>query len=368
MSIFLKRRKAVWNQAAKDNKFDGLLVSGVTDVSYLTGFTGDDSMLLISDRGGSAALLTDGRFDEQAAGECPGIDIVLREGAMSKSIADQIKTRGISQLGVQAEFLNVGMQEAIVKACSKSLKLCTLSSLTERSRSVKDDDEIRMIRKAIRVAESAFKELIGKGAGHFIGKTERQLAGELEYLMRLGGADSASFPTIMCGGENGSRCHHLPSSRKIRKDEAVLIDWGARVGGYCSDLTRVVFTGKIPSALKDIYPVVAEANRVGIEAVKPRRSGKTVDKAARDVIAAAGFGKQFVHSLGHGLGMDVHESPALSSTSKTSLRPGMVVTVEPGIYIPGVGGIRIEDDVLVTSDGVQRLTTISRSLRQLVLS
>ena len=220
---------------------------------------------------------------------------------------------------------------------------------------------------ALRVAEQAFVELTGGGAKALIGRTERQIAAELEYRMRMLGADKPSFESIIAAGPNGSKPHYRPRDRVVRKGEAVLIDWGAMVDGYCSDLTRVVFTGTIPPKIAELYEIVLRAQQAGIAALSAGAACKKVDAAARQVVEDGGYGKQFVHGLGHGLGRQVHEAPSLARTSDTRLRCGMVVTVEPGIYLPGVGGVRIEDDVLVARQGPRRLSRLSRDLQAMVL-
>jgi Xaa-Pro aminopeptidase len=229
-------------------------------------------------------------------------------------------------------------------------------------RSVKDDEEIRRIRKAISVAQRAFRELIAKAPRALIGRSERDAAAELDYRMRQLGASEAAFETVVAAGAHSSLPHYRPGSAPIRRDQVVLFDWGAKVDGYCSDLTRTVFVGRIPPKLARIYEVVLRAQQAGIAAVRSGAECRAVDAAARKVIEAAGFGEQFMHGLGHGIGRAVHEGPALAQLSASRLRSRMVVTVEPGIYIPGVGGVRIEDDILVTPQGAKRLSSLGRTL------
>ncbi|MEK7732384.1 MAG: M24 family metallopeptidase, partial [Planctomycetota bacterium] len=195
-----------------------------------------------------------------------------------------------------------------------------------------------------------------------VGQTELEMAARLEYEMKRRGASSPAFPTICAEGPNAAVPHAHPGLRKVKRDRAILFDWGARVGRYCSDLTRVVFVGSIPPKLGEVYRIVLEAQLAGIAAVKPGRRMCDVDAAARKIIADAGYGDAFTHGLGHGLGLDVHEPPSLSFRSKEELEPGMIVTVEPGIYLPGVGGVRIEDDILVTPTGGRILTKLDKTL------
>jgi len=352
-------------KAFADAKVKALVVSRPEDVSYLSGFTGDDSVLVVGR--GWACLITDGRYAEQAAGECRGIGIHVRKGeAMSAAIAEALKGRPVRRIAVQADHVTLQFHEALAKAL-KRRRIVPVAGVVEARRKIKDVAEVRAIRKAIAVAERAFKALLAKGARGFVGRTERRIAAELDYLMRLEGADRPAFETIVGAGSHGSLPHYRPGDRRIRRGDAVLIDWGAVVGGYCSDLTRVVFIGRISPRIGVIHEVVRRAQEAGIAALRPGVSGKSADAAARRVIEAAGYGENFVHGLGHGVGRQIHESPGISRTAKARLRPGMVVTVEPGIYLAGVGGVRIEDDVLITPKGRRRLSTLPRDAGSMVL-
>lgn len=342
-----------------------VLVSRPEDVSYLSGFTGEDSYLLMGK--GWAMLVTDGRFTEQAQGECPGLEILTRTSGVAKTIAQQLKARKAPRLAVQSEHLTMRAAATIEDLLGKG-RLVGAADVVIAQRAVKDAAEVAVITKAVRVAERAFKELLAGGLASFVGRSEGQIAAELDHRMRMLGASGPSFETIVAAGPHGSLCHYRPGSRRVRRGEPVLIDWGAKVAGYCSDLTRVVFTATIPPKLGEVYQVVSRAQQAGIQAVRPGISGAKADQAARDVIANAGYGERFVHSLGHGIGRMIHELPVLSSLSKAPLRAGMVVTVEPGVYLPGIGGIRIEDDVLVTDTGHRRLSTLSRDIRAMVLT
>lgn len=363
-AVYTARRREALGLAGREARVSALLVTRPEDVSYLTGFTGDDSFVLL---GASwAALLTDGRYDEQARRECAGVEIVVREGPMSRAVAAAAKAHRVRRLGVQADHITVRMRDAVALA-GKSLSIQSVSDVLMLQRAVKDRDEIAALRRAIRVAQDAFCGLISRGARGLAGRTEGQIAAELDHRMRDLGASGPSFETIVAAGANGSLPHYRPSSRVVKRGEALLVDWGAKVAGYCSDLTRVVFIGTIPPKLGEVYDVVLKAQEAGIAAIRPGLACRTADTAARDVIEQAGYGKQFVHSLGHGIGRMIHELPVLGRPIKSRLRSGMVVTVEPGIYLPGVGGVRIEDDVLVTPQGRQRLTTLPRERAAMVL-
>ncbi|MBN1554953.1 MAG: aminopeptidase P family protein [Phycisphaerae bacterium] len=363
-TVYRSRRRALLRAAARQVKIDAMLVTNPADVGYLTGFSGDDSFaLLIGDK---PFLLTDGRYDEQAAKECPGVEMYVRTGKMSLAVADVLRGKGVRRVGVQREHVTLALHKALSDALGKR-KLIELSNLAAGSRETKDDIEVRAIRKALRIAEKAFLELIAGGAKRFLGRTERQIAAQLDHRMRDLGAEAPFFETIVAVGPNGSRPHHRPGSRRVKRGDPILLDWGARLGGYGSDLTRVVFTGTIPPEFTELYTIVLSAQKAGIRSIQPGKTCKSVDRAARSVIEAAGYGEKFVHSLGHGLGRDVHEAPTLTKTNPKRLRAGMIVTVEPGIYIPGVGGIRVEDDVLVTSRGAKRLSRLPRDIEAMRL-
>lgn len=341
-----------------------MLISKREDVSYLSGFTGEDATLLISPRW--AVLVTDGRFGQQGPRECPDIEVVIRKKGMGETIKKALVGRKVRRLGVQAADLTAAGLDVYAKILGEN-RLRKLTNIVAPLRACKDDEEVRLIRKAAAVAGKAFERLTSRGPKAFVGRSEREVAAELEYLMRLEGAEAAGFETILAAGPHACDCHYKPDSTKIRKGQIVLIDWGARVEGYISDLTRVVFTGKIPPKIGEIYEIVRNAQTAGINALKVGVSYKSPDSAARKVIADAGYGERFVHGLGHGVGREVHEAPGLGAKGPGRLRSGMVVTVEPGIYLPGVGGVRIEDDILITADGPKRLSKLTSDIRAMVL-
>ncbi|MFB3891932.1 MAG: aminopeptidase P family protein [Phycisphaerae bacterium] len=397
-SKYSHRRARALRAAVRDAKrgLDAFLVSKVEDVGYLSGFTGDDSLLLVAR--GWACLLTDGRYDEQARAECPGVDVFVRKVGMPEAVAYVVKTLRIAncelripaegakepnegkftihnpqftirirRLAVQADHFTIRAGEAYAKALGGGVRLIPVGDVTGALRQVKDDGEVRQIRKAIAAAQGAFKALLAQGAGAFVGRTERQVAAELDYRMRLAGADKPSFDTIVAAGPHASLPHYRPGGTRITRGTPVLIDWGAFVGGYCSDLTRVVFPGRIPPKLAEIYPIVQRAQKAGMAAVRAGASARAVDAAARSVIKKAGYDKEFVHGLGHGIGRQIHELPGVGRLAKVRLKAGMVVTVEPGIYLPGVGGVRIEDDVLVCPQGHERLSSLPTALEAMTV-
>ena len=357
-----RRRRAA--KRAADQKVDAMLISKPEDVSYLCGFTGEDATLIVTPRW--AVLVTDGRFGQQGPRECPDIEVVIRKKGMAEAIKNTLTGRKIRRRGVQAGYLTAAAVHTFTKVLGER-RVKTLTNIVAPLRASKDDSEVRLIRKAAAIAQNAFLRLTSRGPKAFVGRSEREVSAELEYLMRLEGADAAAFETILAAGPHACDCHYKGDSTKIRKGQSVLIDWGARVGGYCSDLTRVVFTGKIPPEIGKIYEIVRNAQTAGINALRVGVLLKSPDTAARNVIVDAGYGDKFVHGLGHGLGLEVHEAPGLGTKGPGRLRSGMVVTVEPGIYLPGVGGVRIEDDILVTADGPKRLSTLTTDIRAMVL-
>ena len=360
-AVFVRRRrKAARNAAAK--KVDAMLVSRPEDVGYLTGFTGHDSCLLIGE--GWECLLTDGRYGEQAETECGEIELHVRKGAMAAAIAEALKGRRVRRLGFQSAHVTVQTQQTLAGQLPKK-RLRLLTDVVMPLRTIKDAEEIRTIRKAVRVAERAFKEVFADGADAWVGKTERDFAAELNYRMCRLGAEGPAFDTIVAAGAHGSRPHYRPGKTKIRGNAPLLIDWGAKVDGYCSDLTRVVLIGRIPPKLREIYEVVRRAQQAAIAAIRPGVSGQTVNRAAGRVVEQAGY--RIPHGLGHGVGRQVHEAPGMGRKIKTRLRAGMVVTVEPGIYVPGLGGVRIEDDVLIRPGGSRRLSSLPRDIGAMAL-
>jgi len=360
---FASRRRAAARKAG-GAKLDALLVTHPPDVGYLSGFSGDSSWLVLGGRW--ARLITDGRFGEQAEKECPDLEVDVRKGSLPAPVAAAIKGRGVRRLGFQKRRVSVAVREQLAGEISER-RLRPAGGQISALRVVKDPHELKIIRRAVRIAEQAFAELIAAGVKGLVGRSEREIAAELDYRMRLAGADRPAFETIVASGPNGSNCHYRPADRRLGRGEALLVDWGASAGGYCSDLTRVVFMGTIPPELAEVYEVVARAQAAGIAACRPGTACKTPDAEARKVIESAGYGKQFVHGLGHGVGREVHEAPGLARGQKARLRAGMVVTVEPGIYLPGTGGVRLEDDVLVTSGGPRQLSSVPKGLLRAVL-
>jgi len=358
MDRILNRRERL-RQRVRSNDVDALLVSSPTNVSYLTGFSGDSSVLIVGvDR---ELIVSDGRFTTQLEQECPDLEASIRLPGqeMNPAIAHLIETLRIKRLAFEAGVLTVTDHLALVDALP-GVSMVGVNGWVEALRQIKDDGEIAAIREAIGYAERAFTML---RAGLRDGESEKEVADALEGYLRRCGATGSSFPPIVAVGTRSALPHARPTTTtRIGQDDFVLVDWGATGRPYKSDLTRVLVTGKVTPRFEAIYRTVLTAQERGIAAIRPGVEARDVDAEARSVIEEAGFGRFFDHGLGHGLGMDLHEAPRLRKESKVTLEPGMVVTVEPGVYLPEWGGIRIEDDVLVTPDGCEVLTHVPKSL------
>jgi Xaa-Pro aminopeptidase len=338
----VKNLKAV----LKKQGADALIVTKVANVTYLTGFLGDDSWTLITPR--RTYLLTDSRYTEQAKKECAGCTIIERTEGLSKTAASILNKLP----HVKSLFVEDNVQLVTFSALRKNVKLRlhTVGDAIEKLREIKDEKEIQTIKKAADIARRALAATMKYVRP---GVSENELAGILNLNMRrLGGRES--FETIVAFGPNASRPHHLSGDRKLKKNDTVLIDFGARYKGYCCDLTRSFAVGKSSRQFEKVYNAVFEAQTAAIAKVKDGVSIAEVDGAAREVLKKHNL-PVYGHGTGHGLGLEVHEQPAVSAKTKGTLRAGQVITIEPGVYMPGVLGVRIEDDVLVTKDGCKVL-------------
>mgnify|MGYP006281532947 CR=1 FL=1 len=334
---------------------DSYWVVSHVNVRYLTGFTGHESTLLVTrDR---SFLVTDFRYQEQAEDETEVDEIVCRTRGMGPEVGGLCHKLGLPSMGVTAANLThadwVSVTSRAPEVDVKSLK----QGPVEKMRITKTDAEVEKIRRAVNVCEAAFKECVKHVEP---GKTENWIAGRLEYEMRARGAERAAFETICAVDERGSLPHAAAGEQTARKGSMVLVDWGACVEGYHSDLTRVICTDKMPDKLREPAETVVDAQQEALACLGAGTPCNEVDRAARYVITRAGYGKYFGHGLGHGVGLEIHEAPRLSARDDTILRAGMVLTVEPGIYLPGVGGIRVEDTALVTTDGCEVLSSLSK--------
>lgn len=340
---------------------DAMLVSDEKNVRYLTGFTGDSSMLLLDETG--ELMLSDSRFTTHLAQDCPDVPAAIRDARhkLDEFLSETLTGRPIRRLGVEADVMTVAQHEQFQKALGDKLELVSTQGVVLRLRSIKDTEEIELIRRAARLAEDTFLQIT---ANLRPDQTEREIAFLIEHTIRQLGGTGCSFKPIVGVGSNAALPHAIPTSRRLDASTVLLIDWGADLDGYKSDITRTLFTGPVSDKIRTIYRVTLEAQLKAIEAIAPGKSTLEIDAIARDHIRDAGFGDYFGHGLGHGIGMNVHEEPRFSPRSNDILEPGMVVTVEPGIYLPGVAGVRIEDDILVTETGHEVLTNLPKDVDQ----
>ena len=347
----------------KKTGIDALLVTNFTNVTYLTGFTGDDSYVLVRREG--ETVLSDPRYTTQLGEECPGLDLHIRPPGVSmlQTVVRLIRASGVGRLGIEGDSMTVGLRDRIVEKLPK-MEVVATSGMVEKLRLIKDKYEVARLCTAVWQAEKAFAAMRSTLRPEM---SEKEAADELEHQCRLFGAKDAAFPSIVAVGARAALPHATPTSKRIGEADFVLVDWGASEGLYRSDLTRVLVTGRISPKFERIYQVVLEAQSRALAAIRPGIAAHDVDNVARTIIAKAGYGRRFRHGLGHGLGILVHEAPRLAVKNQTILQPGMVVTVEPGIYLPGWGGVRIEDDVLVTRAGHEVLTHAPKRLEEMVV-
>jgi Xaa-Pro aminopeptidase len=336
---------------------DALLVTDLVNVRYLTGYTGSNGLALIGES--VCAFVTDFRYVEQAAEEVnPAFDRRRGERDLLEAV-DELLPDGPVRLGFEEAHMSVRTHRRLRELLPERVSLVGAAGLIERLRAVKEAAEVDSMRRAAALADDALRWLLEQG---LVGRTERQAALALEQRIRSLGAEDVSFPAIVAGGAHGALPHASPRDVEISGGELVVIDWGARVDGYNSDCTRTIAAGAVSEQDASIYSLVLEAQLAGVGAVRPGAAGREVDAAARAVIEAAGHGGRFGHGLGHGVGLEVHENPRLSQRSDDVLAAGNAVTVEPGIYLPGRLGVRIEDLVIVTEDGCEILSSIGKDL------
>ncbi|ANI92507.1 M24 family metallopeptidase [Dietzia timorensis] len=366
---FAARRARVLEHLAKDSdgeNFDGLLITDLNNVRYLTGFSGSAGTAFLA-TDGQTFFATDSRYAEQVKTELdPGVEVEITSNYAGSVVSAALGTRG-GLVGIDDANLTVaqlaGLRDEFA-ALAHGIEFHSAGGHVEQARRIKDDVEVEIIARACTVADEAWTALVEAGQ-ITAGRTERQVAADLEWHMRQAGSDGVSFDTIVGSGPNGALPHYHAGDRELASGDLVVVDFGAYVFGYASDCTRTVGIGTLGDWQREIYEVTLAAQRAGTSAVIDGTTCKDADSAAREVISDAGFGEYFGHSLGHGVGLDVHESPGLSQSSSSTLLRGDVVTVEPGIYLPGRGGVRIEDTMVVTDGAPRVLTTTSKELLEL---
>ncbi len=341
----------------KDKDFAALIVSE-ENRRYFTAFPSTDGFLIVT--GDKSVFLTDSRYIEAANAQCRECDEIVLFDSIKKSIEPVIEKLGIKKLAVEAGRLTLA--DLARFASSLDVEFVTDNELDEAIdsiRIIKNEEEIDLVVKAQRIAEKAFEHMLGFIK---IGMTEREIGLELDYFMLRNGAEALSFETIAVSGEKTSMPHGVPGERKIKAGDFITMDYGAVVGGYHSDMTRTIAVGYVTDEMRAVYETVLKAQSAGFDAMKPGVPCSEVDKAARDVIKEAGYGEYFGHGLGHGVGVEIHEEPRVSPLGKKILEPGYLITDEPGIYIPGKFGVRIEGMAFITPDGYRNLTECPKEL------
>jgi Xaa-Pro aminopeptidase len=341
-------------------QIDALLITRLPNARYLTGFTGSNAQALV--RSGGCMFFSDGRYGEQARREVDGVERVTYLETFDAALAEACARAPIARLGFEANAVTVRQLDRWNEALP-DVELVPVGEEVEVLRQAKDTEELDMLRRAQAVTDQAFDDLLEFLA---LGRTERQVAFELERLLRRGGADGLAFAPIVAFGESAAEPHHEPGHRVLDEGDVIKLDFGAELGGYHTDMTRTVAFGEPAAELKKVHDLVRQAQEAGIDAVRAGVNGAEVDLAARSVIEEAGYGQAFSHGLGHGVGLEIHEGPWLGrGRDEQALPVGAVVTIEPGIYLPGLGGVRIEDMVEVTDDGCRVLGAATRDLIEL---
>ena len=357
---YAKRQREVVREL-KRRELDCLLISHPANWYYLTGFTGDSGILIVTVDG--STLITDGRFTTQAKDESPDLWVQLQKGALHASAGEWLKQKGIQRAGFDPAQWTVSNWRALRKTSGGAkCRGIEAAGVVEHLRMRKDPQELAVMRKAALLAGEVLEGVLPLLQP---GVRESEIGAEIEYQMRKRGASAASFETIVASGKRAALPHARATSKRLRKNELVVLDLGAILGHYCSDITRTAYVGRASQRIRGWYRAVQEANQAAVAAVKPGIACETVDAAARDVLKKNGLDTFFVHSTGHGLGLEVHEAPRIARGQSIRLEAGNVITIEPGVYVEGVGGIRIEDDVAVRFPGSEILTRVRRDLIEL---
>jgi Xaa-Pro aminopeptidase len=355
---FLARQKKLREHLAT-TRFDALLISHLPNLRYLCGFTGSAGLLLVEETG--SVFFTDVRYDRQAHEEVKGAKVVIARKALLTALGESLaarrkRARGWT-IGLEAEHFTIGEKKRLAQVRPAGVRLKDAPAVVERARMMKDADELQRIRAAVVLGAQLFDravDLIRPGV------KETDVAGEMEYAARRGGAEQMSFSTIIASGARSALPHGRASEQVIAPGGFVVCDFGVILSGYCSDQTRTVWVGPVPDDARRAYEAVRQAQQAAIDAVRPGIAVGEVDAAARKVLRKSGLGRYFTHSTGHGVGLEIHEIPRVADGQREILQPGMVITIEPGVYFPGKWGVRIEDMVAVTAGGCEVMTPTSK--------
>jgi len=353
---YLGRQRQV-AQGLDARRLDALLVTHLPNVRYLCGFTGSAGVLLVAN--GRSTFFTDGRYREQARAEVQGARVVLPKGPVLDAAVRALADLRVKTVGLESEHLSVAAEAKVARTLRTKARLRQTLGLVEEHRMVKEPAEVRCLRAAVRLGSSLFDKAV---AAIRPGVPERVVAAELEYAARRAGAEGMSFETIVAAGPRSALPHGLASIQPIPRRGFVVLDFGVILRGYCSDMTRTVHVGKPTAEARRLYQAVRDAQQAAIDAVRPGRAVGEVDRAARSRLRRAGLARYFTHSTGHGVGLEIHEPPRIAREQPEVLRPGMVITIEPGVYVPGWGGVRIEDMVVVTTTSCEVLTPTTKEL------
>lgn len=350
--VYSARRDAVRARLV-ERGLDAMLVSSLPNVRYLTGFTGSNGAVLVRAAGGDV-LATDSRYTIQAGSQAPGVALAIGRN-VTVLLAEQVAAAGVARLGYETHVVTVDAGDQVAATAPRA-ELTSVGQLVESFRAIKEDGEIDLLRRACGIADEALSALLAAD-GIRVGRSETDVARDLDSRMLALGAEAVSFETIVASGPNSAIPHHRPGSRTVKRGDFVKVDFGASYQGYHSDTTRTFCVGEPAGWQREVYELVAAAQRRGSEAVRVGADVKAVDAAARDLIAEAGHAEHFGHGLGHGVGLQIHEAPGLSQRSDGTLADRMSVTVEPGVYLEGSGGVRIEDTLIVRGQGGSELLT-----------
>ncbi len=351
-----ERRIGQIRKKIKARQIDAVLVTKLKNIAYLSGFTGTYANLMISQD--DCWLVTDFRYTAQASSQAPSCKIIESRGDMINKLYRILKSDGLKTIGLEHEWISYEYYMKC-KSIFKGIEIITVKDLAENLRLIKDEHELKDIKRTAQLADKAFSHIL-----QYIrpGISEFELAAEIEYNIRTNGGSGVSFDVIAASGERAALPHGVASSKKLKSGEPLILDFGAVFNGYCSDITRTVFVGKPDAEMLKIYGIVLDAQNKGIESAVAGKSGKEIDSVVRKIITDAGYGSNFGHATGHGVGLEVHENPRLSRSAGLRMKDGMVVTVEPGIYLNNKGGVRIEDMVAINGDHPAVLTSSAKAL------
>jgi Xaa-Pro aminopeptidase len=356
---YLKRRKAIALEI-KSRGLDCLVVTHPANWYYLTGFTGESGALIVTNSG--TTLLTDGRFAVQGEVETKGVRVALQKGSLYPALGQFLKQQKLDKFGFDPAQMTIAQWKALRSGAGGRCKGVEAGGIVEALRRRKDSEELATMREAAILADTVMERAIEMLRP---GVRESEIGAEIDYQMRKLGAEGPSFDTIVASGYRGALPHARPTAKRLRKNELVVLDLGVILGSYCSDMTRTVYLGRAPRRVRGWYKAVQEAQSAGVASVKAGATCGQVDGATREVLQKSGLEKHFVHSTGHGLGLEVHEEPRIARGQEFRLETGNVITIEPGVYMEGIGGIRIEDDVVVGAKGSEVLTRVTRDLIEL---